>query len=61
MPRDDGLGDFRELLLLQHSRLLLVLAAGVLGLLPLALTGAIAAILLVSGLPSRTVAALLGY
>ena len=61
MPRDDGLGDFRELLLLQHSRLLLLLTAGVLGLLPLALTGAIAANLLVAGLLPGPVVGLLGY
>jgi hypothetical protein len=61
VPRDDGRGDFRELLLLERTPRRWLLLAGVLGLLPPAVVAALAAAFLVPSRPLLSGATTLGY
>ena len=61
MPRSDGLGEFRELILLQRAPRWALLSAGVLGLLPLVLLATLGIGAAVASLRPWVAAALPGY
>jgi hypothetical protein len=61
MPRKDSLDEFRELILLQRAARWALLAAGVLGLLPVVLFGTLAVVAAVAPLRPWAAAALPGY
>ena len=61
MPRDDGFGEFRELLLLQQAPFRAMLGAGALGLLPFPVVAAVAMAVVPHRYPGWCIAAALVY
>ena len=61
VPRDDGYGDFRELLLLQSAGSGALMAAGAVGLLPFVVAGAVVVTLVPDPFPTWSAVAVVAY